>query len=341
MEPVLICSFCIAGDEFDFGLWTLQKAAEYNGLLQRLQGPLPPVEESLICRQFEAEYSTLRIVLASVILIRGFMPQLIGIQAWKEDKMDVADNLYVNLETLTTNLDTASVEKIVDTMFEIGKDLTLKNNSVLAAKWLERAEELINSQEMGNLSRDAIELRLAIAQALIQVYLDIGDPDYINRAENHIAYIQDKLGDKLVVLLFRTEVMLRSPAENFDSVAYADIVRRMMRTVDMSESTFKLLIHHIRQLDEKNHLVASSVIDEFLKTRVLTSQREQWIEKAVILRIYMAICDDSFESIKALEAVLDQVLLITGKPLSANTAAGIHTVCQGWDSELTIKLIFK
>ncbi|KAI1165426.1 meiosis protein SPO22/ZIP4 like-domain-containing protein [Nemania serpens] len=206
---------CIAGDEFDFGLWTLQKAAEYNGLLQRLQGPLPPVEESLICRQFEAEYSTLRIVLA-----------------WKEDKMDVADNLYVNLETLTTNLDTASVEKIVDTMFEIGKDLTLKNNSVLAAKWLERAEELINSQEMGNLSRDAIELRLAIAQALIQVYLDIGDPDYINRAENHIAYIQDKLGDKLVVLLFRTEVMLRSPAENFDSVAYADIVALKQQDTD-------------------------------------------------------------------------------------------------------------
>lgn len=241
--------------------------------------------------------------------------------------MDVADGLYANLEALTTKLDTASIEKTADTMFEIGKDLALKNNSILAAKWLERADELINSQEMGNLSRDAIELRLAIAQALIQVYLDIGDPDYINRAENHIAYIQDKLGDKLVVLLFRTEVMLRSPAESFDSVAYADIVRRMIRTVDMSESTFKLLIHHIRQLDKRNHLAASSVLDEFLKACVFTSQREQWIDKAVILRIYMAISDDSVESIKALEAVLDQVLPATGKPLSANAAAGIHTVC--------------
>lgn len=79
MEPVLICSLCIAGDEFDFGLWTLQKAAEYNGLLQRLQGSLPSEEESLICRQFEAEYSTLRIVLVSVILIRGPMPRLSSI----------------------------------------------------------------------------------------------------------------------------------------------------------------------------------------------------------------------------------------------------------------------
>ncbi|KAI1112741.1 meiosis protein SPO22/ZIP4 like-domain-containing protein [Nemania sp. NC0429] len=208
---------CIAGDEFDFGLWTLQKAAEYNGLLQRLQGPLPPEESSLICRQFEAEYSTLRIVLA-----------------WKEDKMDVADNLYANLETLIPKLNTTSIEKIADTMFEIGKDLALKNNSILAVKWLEKADELINSQEMGNLSRDAIELRLAIAQALIQVYIEMGDPDHINRAENHIAYIQDKLGDKLVVLLFRSEVMLHSPAENFDSAAYADIVRRMIRIEPMT-----------------------------------------------------------------------------------------------------------
>ncbi|KAI1153268.1 meiosis protein SPO22/ZIP4 like-domain-containing protein [Nemania diffusa] len=204
---------CIASDELDFGFWALQKAVEYNGLLQRLQGS-PPPEESHTYHQFEAECFTLRIVLA-----------------WKDDHMDVAEKLYADLEKLMMNIDTASVEKLADAIFEIGRDLGLRKNSILAAKWLERAYDLINSQEIGQLSRDAIELRLAISQALIQVYLDIGSVDYIDRAKNHVAYIENELGDKLVVLLFRTEILIRSPAENFDSKAYADILRRMVKTL--------------------------------------------------------------------------------------------------------------
>lgn len=242
--------------------------------------------------------------------------------------MDVAEKLYADLEKLMMNIDTASVEKLADAIFEIGRDLGLRKNSILAAKWLERAYDLINSQEIGQLSRDAIELRLAISQALIQVYLDIGSVDYIDRAKNHVAYIENELGDKLVVLLFRTEILIRSPAENFDSKAYADILRRMVKTVDMSESSFKLLIHHIRKLNERDHLIASSVLDDLLITRIVTSQREQWIDKAIILRTDMAIRDESVESIKALETVLDHILPGTGQPLSANTAVGIQTVCQ-------------
>ncbi|KAJ2995371.1 hypothetical protein NUW58_g1292 [Xylaria curta] len=296
---------CITNDQLGFGLWALQKAVEYNGLLQQLQGP--SIEESRTRNQFEAEYSTLRI-------------------AWKEDRMDVAEHLYTSLEKLMPGVDITLSEKLADAIFEIGRDLALQKNSVLAAKWLERAYELINAQELGHLSRDAIELRLAISQALIQVYLDIGELEYIKRAENHIAYIEGELGDKLVVLLFRTEVLLRSPAEVFDSKAYADILRRMIKSVDMSESSFKLLIHHIRKLDEKNHLAASSILDELLMTCITISQREQWFEKAVVLRIDMAVRDGSLESIPPLEAVLDQVLPSMGKPLSVNTAAGIQTL---------------
>ncbi|GAW15707.1 hypothetical protein ANO14919_051260 [Xylariales sp. No.14919] len=296
---------CIASNELGFGLWALQKAVEYNGLLQSLQGLSP--EELLICSQFEVEYYTLRV-------------------AWKEDRMDVAENLYVRAEKLTEQADTASAEKFADALFEIGRDLTLKKNSVLAVKWLERALERINAHEISQLSRDAIELRLAISQSLIQAYLDIGTPDYINRAENHISYMEDELGDKLVVLLFRTEVLLRSPAEIFDSKSYADILRRMMRVVDISETLFKLLMYHIRKLDEKDGPASSSVLDDFLVNYILTCRQEQWIDKAIALRTQMAVRNSSLQSIQALEAVLDQVLPSTGKPLTVNTAAGMQTL---------------
>ncbi|KAI0972929.1 meiosis protein SPO22/ZIP4 like-domain-containing protein [Xylaria arbuscula] len=298
---------CIESNEFEFALWALQKAVEYNGQLQHLQDS--PSEESRTCSQFEAEYNTLRIVLA-----------------WKEDRMDIAEHLYTSIGRPMTQVDTALAEKLADALFEIGRDLTLKKNSVLAVKWLERALDIINAQEISQLSRDAIELRLAISQVLIQAYLDIGSPDYIDRAENHIAYIEEGLGDKLVVLLFRTEVLLRSPAEVFDSKAYADILRRMMRAVDMSESSFKLLIHHIRKLSERNNVAASSVLDDFLIACIFPSRREQWVDKGIVLRTDMAVRGGSAESMQALEAILDQILPITGNPLSANTAAGIQTL---------------
>lgn len=241
--------------------------------------------------------------------------------------MDVAEHLYAGIEKLVQKVDTTSVEKLANAVFEIGRDLARKKNSELAVKWLERAYELINAQDMAQLSRDAIELRLATSQALIQVYLDIGTAEYTDRAENHIAYVESELGDKLVVLLFRIEVLLRSPAETFDSNAYADILHRMIKTIEMNESSFKLIVHHLRKLDEKNSIFAGACLDEFLTTCVFPSQREHWIDKAIILRTDMAVREGSLGSIQALEAVLDQVQPSKGEPLSVNTAAGIQTVC--------------
>ncbi|KAJ3573769.1 hypothetical protein NPX13_g4582 [Xylaria arbuscula] len=308
---------CIANSEYEYALWALQKAVEYNGLLQRVQGS--PSEESRTCSQFEAEYSTLRI-------------------AWKEDRMDVADHLYAGIMNLMTKVDTASTEQLADALFEIGRDLTSKKNFILAVKWLERALEQINAQEMSQLSRDAVELRLAIYQGLIQAYLDVGTPDYIKRAENHVAYLEDGLGDKLVVLLFQIEILLHSPAETFDSKAYAGMLRRMMRIVDLSEPSFKLLLHHIRKLDEKDGANASLVLDDFLITYILHCQREQWIDRAIVLRAHVAVRDGSTESLQAFETALDRVLPTTGHPLSANTAAGIQTlIWKKADAEFTLE----
>ncbi|KAI2642014.1 meiosis protein SPO22/ZIP4 like-domain-containing protein [Xylaria nigripes] len=288
---------CIANNELDLGLWALQKAVEYNGVLQHMQHL--PSEESYTCCYFEA---------------------------WKEDRMDVAEHLYASVEKLIHKTNTVSIENLSDAVFEIGRDLAQKKNYSLAIKWIERAHDLINGQDITQLSRDAIELRFAISQALIQVYLDVGTPDYIDRAENHIAYIENEVGEKLIVLLFRAEVLLRSPAEVFDSKGYADILRRMMKAVDMSESSFKLLMHHIRKLDEKCHPAAVSVLDEFLKTCILATLRESWIDKAIILLTHMTIRDGSLESIEALGTMYDQVEPSTGKLLSANTAAGIQAL---------------
>ncbi|KAI1210703.1 SPO22-domain-containing protein [Annulohypoxylon truncatum] len=281
---------CIGAAELNFALMVLQKAADYNGLLQHLQAKLPS-EELDACRRLESEYFTLRIALA-----------------WKDDRLDVADHLYEKVQDGKINTDPTSVENLADSLFEIGKDLTEKKNFPLAVKWLQRAYEAINVQDLEHLSREAIELRLAISQALVRAYLDLDTTDGFQKAENHVCYIESEIGDKLVVLLLRLELLLKSPAEVFDSNGYADILHRMVRSLDISESSFNLVMHHIRKLDDKSPSLACSVLDEFITFRVLPTQHDPWVERAVVLRARMATkYRDNDETIQGLSNIFDSV----------------------------------
>ncbi|KAI0900547.1 SPO22-domain-containing protein [Annulohypoxylon nitens] len=298
---------CIGAGELNFALMVLQKAADYNGLLQHLQEKLPS-EELNTCRRLESEYFTLRIALA-----------------WKDDRLDVADHLYEKVQGGKSNSDHTSAENLADSLFEIGKDLTEKKNFPLAVKWLERAYEAINIQDLEQLSREAIELRLAISQALVRSYLDLGTTEGFQKAENHVCYIESEIGDKLVVLLLRLELLSKSPAEVFDSGGYADVLHRMVRSLDISESSFNLVIHHIRKLNDKSPSAACSILDEFITSRVLPTQHDPWIERAIVLRTRMATTHrDSDETIQSLSSTFDSVEANLEKSLPAAAVLAIQ-----------------
>ncbi|KAI0381571.1 SPO22-domain-containing protein [Hypomontagnella monticulosa] len=300
---------CIVDSELDFAFIVLQKAADYNGTLQNLQASLPE-EESDACRKLEAEYFTIRIALA-----------------WKQDRLDVADHLYGKVQNCKHSSDPVSVENLADSFFEIGKDLTAKKNFPLATKWLERAYECINSQELEKLSREAIELRLAISQALVRSYLSTNTTDDFQKAENHVRYIESEIGDKLVVLLLRLELLLSSPAEAFDCNAYAVVLQRMVRSLDISEFGFNIVIHHIRKLDNKSPSLASSVFDEFIASRVVPSQHDTWVEKAVVLRTQLATTHrDTYESIQGLATMFNGVGVNLETPLPATAVLAVQTL---------------
>ncbi|KAI8961072.1 SPO22-domain-containing protein [Daldinia sp. FL1419] len=291
---------CIEDGELSYAFMILQKAAGYNGLLQNLQARLPD-EDSDACRELEVEYFALRIVLA-----------------WKEDRLDVADHIYEKVQDCKHATSIASVEKFADSFLEIGKDLTAKKNFLLAVKWLERAHESINSQDLEQLPREIIELRLTVSQALVHAYLNLNTAEGFKKAENHVCYIESELGDKTVVLLLRLELLLSSPAEVFDSNAYAEVLRRMVRCLEISESSFNLMMHHIRKLDDKSPSLASSVLGEFIILRVLPTQQGTWVERAIVLCVQMATSHrDTDETIQELGTIFDHVENKLENPLPA------------------------
>ncbi|KAI1343855.1 meiosis protein SPO22/ZIP4 like-domain-containing protein [Xylariaceae sp. FL0016] len=295
--------------QLEFALMALTKAAEYHSSLQNLQDALP-CEEASMCRALDSEYLILRMVLS-----------------WKEDRLDVADHLYEKINEQKEDLDTTSAESAADCLFEIGKDLATKQDTTLAVKWLGRAYQILDSQELDRLSRDSLELRMAILQALVQSYLSLGTPEGLQKAENHVSYIESEIGDKLFVLLLRLEIILHSPAEVFDCNTYAGIIRRMVKSVDLSNSSFDLIIYHIRKLEDKSPNLACVVLDTFISARVVPSQREEWICRAITLRAHMAVMHrDTTESIEALVALLDGIKASKETPLASATSVAIHTL---------------
>ncbi|OTB03528.1 hypothetical protein M426DRAFT_73943 [Hypoxylon sp. CI-4A] len=300
---------CIEEGELKFALMVLQKAADYNGLVQNLQASLSN-EELDARKKLEAEYHTLRIVLA-----------------WKDNHIDVAEHLYEKVQGYKNTTDPVSAENLADSLFEIGKDLTEKKNFPLAVKWLERAYEFIDAPELAELSREAVELRLAISQALVRAYLHTDTTDGRQKAENHVGYIESEMGDKLVVLLLRLELLSSSPAEEFDSDAYSGVLRRMIRSIDISDSSFNLMVHHIYKLDARNPSAAHSVLDEFITSQVLHSQNSKWVERAVVLRTSLTTknCDAS-ETIDRLSIMFNSVEANVEDALSATAVLAVQTL---------------
>lgn len=225
------------------------------------------------------------------------------------------------------NLDTASAEDLADILFEIGRDLLKKNDFDMAVKWLTRADEFVSSLDLETLSREAVELRISISQALIQAFLGQDTAHSLQQAEDHVASMESDMGDKLVVLLLRLEILQRSPSEVFDKDSYAAILRRMIRTVSLSDSTFRLLISHIRELNDKSPTIAMQTMDQFLFDQVLPSEKHEWIERAFIIRVMFSTSRrDSVDIIGGLKAAFDRAFEALQKPMAADSAIAILTV---------------
>lgn len=192
----------------------------------------------------------------------------------------------------------------------------------MADKWLHRAWDLINDQQLQDMSRDAVELRIDVLQALVASLMGIQTVESIQKAQKLVQYVESEIGDQPVILLLNLEILSKSPAETFDSEAYANIVRRMIRSFRPDETNFKLLVHHIHVLHAKCPSFGCLILEDFLALLVKQGQAS-WVDKLVILRIHMAVSHRDFEG--TVDDARKAVLRLK-KPVSADAAFAAQTV---------------
>ncbi|KAL5345161.1 sporulation-specific protein 22 [Pseudogymnoascus australis] len=302
---------CINVKRLDFALNVLEKAAVYESQLPIRDGTVrvSPAEAET-CSHLQSEYYVVRATLA-----------------WRQDKVEVAEHMYKKAALSDKALDPDIAESLADLLYEMGKDFFKKKQPELADKWLERASNIITAQEIDKLSTDATNLQTSIIQARVQALLAIEREDALDMANSLINNLENEVGDRLIVLLLKLEVLSAPVSQTFDCNAYGDVIYRMIRTVVMTDGNFKLIMHHIRKLNDKGPSLACNILDSFLQSRLFEAGNEEWIEKALVNRMWMSTNSrDSPEVLKSARAVLEVVGSNMSKPLSASATHAVQTL---------------
>lgn len=231
-------------------------------------------------------------------------------------------------------VDAHYAEKLADVLYEIGKDMTTKKDCPMAVKWLHRAQDIINSHDLDQLSRDGLDLRTAIMQAHVTALVNLETNEGFTKADNLIQFIQSEMGSTMVVLILKLELLTKAPAEIFDSDAYATVLSQMITcltqkdlNIDLAgqspgDPEFRLIIHHIGKLHDKSPSLGCAVLDDFILA-LSKCDHEEWIERLVTKRVWMATHRaKSVETIEAAQATLFHV----PKPLGADATVAAQTV---------------
>jgi hypothetical protein len=245
----------------------------------------------------------------------------------------MADHMYKLSISAIQGFDYNVAESLADVLYEMGKDLLHKQQHQLAVKWLDRSYEVLNGQELDRLSIDASELRTSIMQTLIKALLYLKNPEALERARSLINLLESVLGDKLIVLLLKLEILSASSSEVFDSSQYSDLLHRMTRSIPMSEVNFKLFMFHVRKLNDKSPSLACKALDELLNLRILREEREEFIEKVLITRIWITVSQrETVEAIEALQELFALIVSNSKRAISSAATHGAHTVSGSFPS---------
>jgi hypothetical protein len=243
--------------------------------------------------------------------------------------------MFNKTEGVRAMLDVSSAEMLADTLRHVGADLLSKKDFSLAIKWLKRAYEIINSQDLTLISVEGLENRMAICHNLIQSLLGTETPEAIDEANNFVSYIESEIGDTPAVLHWKLEILQKSPNEIFDMDAYVGVLRRMVLKFDFLDASFRFLLYEIKELRKKQPRMAVAILDDFMTRRILQSGNTEWLNKALVARIWMtteAELTDSDQS-ATLTKLLNTISESIAEPLSPEAAGAAHSVSHNYISQ--------
>lgn len=226
----------------------------------------------------------------------------------------------------TDKLEPSSAEEFADLFFEIGVYESKKTHWTDAVHWLEQAHDLLLGQSQDLLSGDAGELRISIMHNMARAFLNLESDGSQEKAWNVVREMELDCGDRLVVLLLKLDILMADASHSVQD--YCDILHKVVRTVHLTDTNVKTILHHVHRFRPRSPLMAHRVLVALLTERLLGAEETKWVEKVLVTIIWN--CMDSTDSVNVLASlseVFDALASGATKVLSPNATHAAHIVC--------------
>ena len=188
----------------------------------------------------------------------------------------------VNLDE--NNLETSSAEELADLFFEIGHSQSQKKQWAEALKWLETAHNILLGRSQDLLSTDAGELRISVMHSMARALLNLESDGSRDKAWAIVRKLELDCGNRLVVLLLKLDIFATNGSHSTQD--YCDILHKIVRTVHLTDTNVKTVLHHVHKLRSRSPLMAHHVLVAFLYERLLGTEDARWVEKALVTIIW-------------------------------------------------------
>ncbi|KAF2689190.1 SPO22-domain-containing protein [Lentithecium fluviatile CBS 122367] len=298
---------CIESNELGSATKVLERAADYQEALSK-GVVVDEAEEVEVGDRLRVEYFAIRTTLA-----------------WRQDRMDTAEHMFTKCKQMTQSLTPATAENLADLFYDMGKTFLAKRKYEVAVRWLERAYDVLGEQDVELLSSEAGELRLSIMQSIAQAYMKIGDAEVRSKAWHLVQLMEADYEEKMAVSLLKLELLTTESAIDADQI-YA-VLHRMIRSVMLNEKNFKTIMHHIHKLKDHSSHTSCKLIDELIELRLFRDEKEAWVEKAVITRVWISctthVAEDTLDQ---LQELFDSVTRNMKGPFSAQATHAAQTL---------------
>lgn len=224
---------------------------------------------------------------------------------------------------IAAQVDPETAERLSDILFEIGKDQLRRKQYDIAVRWLERSANALDTQEVDTLSADAGELKLAIFQSLTRALMGLNTPVTMKRAWDIVGLLEVDFDDNMIVPLLKLELLTASTEP--DHQTYYTVLNKLIRSTVLTDANFKLVMHHIHRMKKLDEAATCRLLDDFLTMRLFSDKHVEWVEKAVITRLWISVKSRE-DAVGSIYNLLDMVLQGLGQPLRASATHAAQTL---------------
>ena len=229
------------------------------------------------------------------------------------------------VKVVSVNREPSSAEELADLCFEIGRSQSKKTQWAEAVHWMENAHNILLSQSQDLLSSDAAELRISIMHDMARALLSLESDSSQKQACNIVRELEIDCGDRLFILLLKLDIFATDVSHSTQD--YCDILHKIVRSVHLTDTNVKTVLHHVHKLRSRSPLMAHRALFTLLSERLLGAEETKWIEKTLITIIWNCTSSTDFlDVLTSLSEVLDAVANGTTQSLSPHATHAAQIV---------------